>query len=693
MKTYSFGDFTLADNERNLISSDGTTSPLTPRVHHLLIELLESGGRLVTKDELMDAVWPDSEVEEANLTQGISTIRKALKDSTFQPRYILTVPSRGYRFVAPVEVIDDSQTTETAPDIDKPGRSNEAQADLGHATIWSSLTSPQAMIIVATLAVLAVAAFALYPTVESAKPAPVPSYKQLTFERGTIWTARYMPNGGQIVYSATLNGGPKDLYLLSTPSTESQALNLQNASLLSVSKNGELAVLQNEAYLYQFIHRGVLSRMPVGAKALREVAENVQEADWDPEGDDLVIVRWAPDGNFLEYPIGTRLAETRGYFSFPRLSSDGNVIAYFEHAIRWDNRGHVVIIGKDGKKVVTSEEWNGLEGLAWNGDEVWFTASKSGEAYSLYAMKMDGTVRSVEKAPSNLMLHDVSVSGSALLGRAIQQTDVYFDGPDVKGSELSWLHLTGPADLARDGSSFLFTHFGAGSGKNYSVYLRKTDGSPAIRLGEGRALALSPNGQFAVSKISNPEGLRILPTRAGTATALPAGTVVRFGTANWFPNSDRIILTGSEEGKPMRTFVQDLLGGDPVPITPEGIVGVLLSPDGDKLIAADEVGTKGLFSLSTNKFEPISGLETGDQILRWTSEGDSVFVFKPLELPIRIFKLDPRSGKRALTGEIVPRSTSGLIGNIYLFITPDGTSTIYGLRRYLIDLFEVEGLK
>jgi hypothetical protein len=164
-------------------------------------------------------------------------------------------------------------------------------------------------------------------------------------------------------------------------------------------------------------------------------------------------------------------------------------------------------------------------------------------------------------------------------------------------------------------------------------------------------------------------------------------------TAKWFPSSDaKIILTGSEANRQMRTFSQELSGGQPIPITPEGIVGVLLSPDERRLIAADETGRQGVYSFADHAFKPIAGLEHGERILRWNSAGNAVFIFNPLQLPIKIYQLDPSSGTRSLVTEIVPRSTSGLMGDVYLFVTPDGRSAIYGLRRYLIDLFEVNGL-
>jgi DNA-binding winged helix-turn-helix (wHTH) protein len=690
---FEFGPY-LINVEQRVLTHDADEIHLAPKTFDLLLFLVERSNRIVKKEEVFESVWNNSFVEDANLVVHVSTLRKIFSADPESRVSIETFPKTGYRLNAEVRELArrDPEPIPATPLIPDQTAASEIS---GTSKRRNRLNWPIAGLVgLVGGAAIVYAILTAFWKAEIPEPTSVPLYRQLTFERGTIWSARYGPRGGQVIYGATFNGEPLELHMLSSPSTESQALDLRNTSLLSVSSKGEKAILRNQQYLYQFLHRGTLARMSVGSRAIRELAENVQEADWDPAGEELAIVRWNPEGNYLEYPIGKRLAETRGYFSFPRVSPAGDAIALFEHPIRWDNRGQLTIMRTDGTKIVSSDEWGGLEGLAWSGDEVWFTASKEGESYSLYAMKLDGSVRTIERGPSNLMLHDIAPNGSALLGSAIQQTDVYFDSPATKGKELSWLHLIGIGDLSTDGQAFLFTHFGAGSGKNYSTYLRKTDGSPAIRLGEGRALSLSPDGQFAVVKMSKPLSLRILPAGSGSAVTLRTESLDRFETAKWFPKSNgKIILTGSEANRPMRTFSHDLSGEGPVPITPEGVVGVLLSPDEQRLIATDETGRRGVYSFESRVFKPINGLNDGERILRWNSAGSAVFVFNPLELPIRIYQLDPLSGSRSLVSEIVPHNTSGLMGDVYLFVTPDGKSAIYGLRRYLIDLYEVDGLR
>jgi len=99
---YEFGPFRLDVDER-LLMRDGRMTPLPPKVFDTLLVLVENSGRVVTKDELMQSLWPDTFVEESNLTQNISQLRRALSDGASDAQYIETIPKRGYRFVAGVQ--------------------------------------------------------------------------------------------------------------------------------------------------------------------------------------------------------------------------------------------------------------------------------------------------------------------------------------------------------------------------------------------------------------------------------------------------------------------------------------------------------------------------------------------------------------------------------------------------------------
>ena len=524
-----------------------------------------------------------------------------------------------------------------------------------------------------------------------------PLYRQITYQRGTVWSARFFSSGSSILYSATWNGNASNLFIVVPPNSESRNLGLPNTTLLAVSSKNEMAVLFNKHYLYQFIHRGTLARLPIEGSAPREIAENVQEADWSPDGENLAIVRWIDGRNRLEYPIGKVLYETNGYISCPRISPTGDRIAFLDHQTQWDNRGYVSVVDLSGNKQILSGEWSGEEGLTWtpSGEEVWVTASKSGEAYSLYAVSLSGKERLVAVVPINLMLFDISADGRILLSRAVQRTDIYGNSPGAPKEEqnLSWLQLVGISDFSADGNTFLFTHFGEGSGKNYSVYLRRTDGSSAIRLGEGRALALSPDGRFALAKLNSPEKFVLLPTKTGDVKPLSPGTVEHLGDASWFPDNQNILFIGNETGRGKRCFRQNLASGEIQPVTPEGIIGTKLSPDGRTLIATDINNQKILYLLESGETSPINGLDDDDEIIRWNDDGKSLFVFHPLDLPIKIYRLNLAAGNKELVREIKPSDQVGTFGAIYCFLTPNAKTYIYGLRKYLFDLYIAEGLK
>ena len=112
---YEFGPFVL-DTIQHALLREGNPVPLTPKTYDTLLVLVQNSGRMLSKEELMKALWPDSFVEESNLTQQVSMIRRALGESPGDPRYVVTVPSRGYRFVAEVR-----NRTEETPRSDLPG--------------------------------------------------------------------------------------------------------------------------------------------------------------------------------------------------------------------------------------------------------------------------------------------------------------------------------------------------------------------------------------------------------------------------------------------------------------------------------------------------------------------------------------------------------------------------------------------
>ncbi len=283
-------------------------------------------------------------------------------------------------------------------------------------------------------------------------PPDPPFYRQLTFRRGSIRSARFAPDGQTILYSAAWQGNPMDVFTARPEAPESRSMGLGHTQLMSVSSNSEMAVLLNSKSIGTWVTLGTLARAPLAGGAPREILEQVQWADWAPDGNNLAVVRDFGGRNRLEFPIGNALYETGGWIGHPRLSPDGKLIAFLDHPNQGDDAGTLAIVDLKGNKKVLTGEWYTAQGLAWSpdGKEIWFTASKSGTDRTLYAITLAGKQRMVLRLPGALMLLDIAKDGRVLLMRASWRRELrgVISG-DEKERDLSWLDYSYPAGLVR----------------------------------------------------------------------------------------------------------------------------------------------------------------------------------------------------------------------------------------------------
>jgi Tol biopolymer transport system component len=353
---------------------------------------------------------------------------------------------------------------------------------------------------------------------------------------------------------------------------------------LSVSSKGELAILTGARYISHRLFLGTLARMPIGGGAPREILEHVREADWAPDGNSLAIIRDVDGRDRLEYPIGKVLYEASGYLSDPRVSPSGDRVAFFEHPVKYDDRGGVAVVEPTGKKTTLTEGYWGLEGSAWSPDgrELMFSAGLSYAQFKIFGVNMSGTVRQIVESAGGLTLYDRAADGRWLAARDDIGFVMMAKPPGATDEvNLSWLDFSQANKLSGDGRVLLFTEQSGVVGNNYAVCLRKTDGSPVVRLGEGGAYDLSPDGKWALAAITGtPNQLMIYPTGAGESRRLPSGPIVQYSSGRWFPDGRRVIVCGSEAGRSDRCYVQDVNGGAPSAVTPDDTHGGFVSPDG-----------------------------------------------------------------------------------------------------------------
>jgi Tol biopolymer transport system component/predicted Ser/Thr protein kinase len=547
-------------------------------------------------------------------------------------------------------------------------------------------------------ALLAVIVMAFF-LVRHNRPANLAAYHLLTYRRGTIRLARFAPDGQTVVYSAAWEGRPVEVFTTRVGTPEARPVGVDGAEILGISSTGETALLLGSHQTKSQVYSGTLARMPLVGGAPREVLESVQWADWSPDGAQFAVVRDVGGRNRLEYPIGKVLYETGGWISHPRISRRGDMIAFLDHPIQGDSIAGVSVVDLKGKKRSLADPYGGgAIGLAWSpaGDEVWFTATQLGIDRALYAVSLSGEKRLVARVPADLTLQDVLSDGRALLARDNWRRGLIVRAStDASERDFTWLDWSYPVTLAPDGKTLLFREEGEAGGPSYAVYLRKTDGSPAVRLGDGQSLALSPDGKWALSsRGDNQTDLFLLPTGPGEPKPLDGHGIIH-SHACWFPGGDRILLSGTESNHGVRLYVQNIASNKIEAISPEGTNGLsfALSPDGRLVAAVGPDGKGYFFPVASGESKPIPGLLAGEVPVAWSADGRSLYIYRGGELPAKVYLLEIATGRRTLWRQLMPPDPAGVeyIGPV--LPAPDGKAYAYGYRRLLSDLYLVEGLK
>ena len=528
-----------------------------------------------------------------------------------------------------------------------------------------------------------------------------PAFEQLTFARARITAARFVAGGRGVVYSeAREKREPELLRIDPEENPVARSLGFTAGTEILAAKSGEIAVSVNRRFIMGERFAGTLAIAPLGSSISREEQNDVEQADWDSSGKQMAVVR-SPGGTggttSLEYPIGNKRYETGSSIRFPRISRDGTRIAFLEDTFGSSETGHVSVLNlADNRVAVLTKNWRSARGLAWSADgrEIWFAAGESRANRILYAVKPDDVFkpdsvgpRLVIDPPGSLTLFDIATDGRVLL-TLDDDRRVLVGGAmsDQTERDLSWFDDSGLADVADDGTSVLFSD-------RFGVYVRGTDGSGAIRLGNIGAFAddLSPDGsQILATTTSDPPELVVLPRKAGTHHVVPRHNITAYSGARWFPDG-RIIFTGLEAGRERRSYVQSLGGGPPSPVTPEGIWVVSLNRAG-KLGAA--IGHKqpgiSIIPMDGGPSRMVRGSQLGDRPVAWTDDDTALWIYRRYEVPAQVIRLDIATGKRQIWKTLVP---SDLTGVTEFAITPSGSAYYYTYKRLLSQLYQVRGLR
>jgi Tol biopolymer transport system component len=525
-----------------------------------------------------------------------------------------------------------------------------------------------------------------------------PEFHQITFSRGEVNGALFAPDGQTVVYSAAWEGAPFEIFINRPESPESRPFGLSSAEVLSISSTGEMAVILQPRRTKAFVTTGRLARISIAGGAPRDISDDVQYADWAPDGKDLVIVRDVGTKCRIEYPIGKTIYETSGWISHPRFSPKGNLIAFIDHGVPNDDGGRVAVVDLAGKKRDVSPLYATAQGLVWtpDGEEIWYTAAEGGFNRAVHGVTLSGKVRLVGRVPGISTIRDISKEGRVLMTNESARLGILARGPDdPKDRELSWLDYSLVTDIRSDGSKILITESGEGGGPAYSAYLRGFDGTPAVRLGDGSTEAFSPDGGWAIAitHTATPQ-IQLLPTSVGEPRTLSHDGLDVFN-ADFLPDGKTLLFTANEAGHGTRLYLRDTSGAKARAVSPEGysLYRGAITADGKSAVVSGPDGRVYLYPVQGGEPAALAGLTTRHRPIRWSMDGKSLYVQEANRVPTQVFKYDTASSRLDLWKEVMPADAAGLAGASRFVVNPDGRYYAYSYLRVLSYLQLVEGLK
>jgi DNA-binding winged helix-turn-helix (wHTH) protein len=687
--TIRFGGFE-ADLRAGEVRKEGARIKLQEQPFKVLQILLERPGDLVTRDELQSRIWPAETFGDFDhaVNVAVGKLRSALGDSAEAPAYIETVPRRGYRFVAKVDSlpVETPQPPQILPVLLPP--------PAAPASRWKYRST--GIVLLAMLVAAALLALGVFLGHRTARRPQAPEFQRLSVRHGTVYSARFAPDGQGILYSAAWDGGPIEIFSTDHKGSGTRSLDMPATHLLAISPAGELAVLQSTDLRFMLTVQGTLGRVPLSGGVPRQMAAGVEAADWSPDGKTLAVVREINGKRRLEFPLGHVLYETRGWVSHARLSPRGDRIAFLDHPTLHDDQGVVAMVDLAGHREVLSSGWESEEGLAWapDGNEVWFSATRAGLERRIFAVDLAGHQRLAYRALGGVTLQDIAQDGQVLLTRDENRAGMIGLAPGAaKEKDLSWLDWSLPSDLSSDGNTLLFGEEGEQSGPTYTVATRDLNGSAPVALGEGMAGDLSPDGKWAAASISY-KRIELLPTGVGTSRRIDPGGIEQFShVIHWSPDGKQLVFPANLPGQSARCFIQNIDGGKPKPVTPEGVTGCWISPDGQAVVgqSREDSNLAQLYPLDGSAPHPVPGLLPGEAFL-WSGDPHVLYVYQWKRQPLRIYRLNVVTGQRQFFKELRANDPIGLCDMSHVLISRDGRAYVFSYTRMLSDLFLVKGL-
>jgi eukaryotic-like serine/threonine-protein kinase len=401
----------------------------------------------------------------------------------------------------------------------------------------------------------------------------------------------------------------------------------------------------------------------------------------------------------MEYPVGKLLVESDGCMSHARISPNGDLVAFADHPTRGDDMGYLAVSDLGGNKKVLTPRWSSTQGVTWfaDGKEIWFTAADTGNLRALFAVTPSGRLRLVLRQAITLTLQDISSTGRVLLSVGLPRREIHMVLPGAdEERDLSWLDWSLCMAVSADGELVLINEQGQGAGLEYAIYLRPTDGSPAMNVGKGTPADLSADGKSVLVITTSTNELVLLPTGAGDPRKL-ADEHYNVGWAAFLRDGKRIVFSAIERGRRSRVYVMNVEGGSPRALTPEGFFFDFFShgvtPGGGSFAARSGDGHIWMFDVEEGPGRPVPGTSTTDNVAGVSPDGRSLYIYGGGQTRVKIYRVDMISGARQAVRETGPADAAGVITVGQVVSSAEGRSYVYSYARLLTDLFLVDGLK
>jgi eukaryotic-like serine/threonine-protein kinase len=523
------------------------------------------------------------------------------------------------------------------------------------------------------------------------------SYHRVTFEQGTLYSARFAPGFHSVVYGAAWGGRALQLFSTVGDSLLAQPISVTNANLLAISKTGEVALTLGGMHMQHLVvEGGTLARAPLAGGSPREILEDVRWADWDPKGE-LAVVHHVQERDRIEYPIGHVLYQGSGWISHMRFSPDGTSIAFIDHPELWDDRGLICRLDLSGHVTTLTREWESADGVAWsaNGKDIWFTAAENGYTRALLAVDNSQHVRTILQIPAGLTLQDIAPDGSVLISLDSERLVMATEARNGKAEDISWHDWDVAKEISRDGKSVLFEDASEAASDKYAVAIGRLDGTPPIKLGEGSTGGLSPDGKWAIGIIAGKPGrIMLYPVGPGQPRNIPVEGLQEIvtGSSHFAPDGKRITINAIEPGRGVRCYLLGLEGGKPIPVTPEGVNGGFVSPDGKQMLAYNGT-TVDLTPASFGTSRKIPGIGPDFTPLQWSEDGKAIYGYRPGHIPARLSKVDIVTGRETPVQDVQPESTTGLVLIAPVITNRDATRFAFSYYQVFSVLYMVSGLR